>query len=326
MSMMSIARQPTWRELVALLSVTGCLALPPGQAAAQPSSPFNLTCGNGEVLVGIQGRQGWWMDRISPRCRAVSNDGTLASAVTTRGGAGGTGGTALGPYDCRAGEVMVGLSGSQGSNGHVLYVHQVICAPWAAATRTAGTPTRTRSAFPQKSPPLVNGTWLAQSCFQGQVATALVGRAGDYVDRLTGLGCRHVAGATVPQPAPRPQPVAASGPITAAPGLIEPSGTYNVSLCPDPDNPRFRWNAVPNAAAYTVEFRNLSKNRQTTRRVSTTWSYAPGRFLEGDQYQWRVRGSNASGDGPWSQPMQFAGVEGAQKTPCVIGSTTRPYF
>jgi hypothetical protein len=206
------------------------------------------------------------MDRISPRCRAVSNDGTLASAVTTRGGAGGTGGTALGPYDCRAGEVMVGLSGSQGSNGHVLYVHQVICAPWAAATRTAGTPTRTRSAFPQKSPPLVNGTWLAQSCFQGQVATALVGRAGDYVDRLTGLGCRHVAGATVPQPAPRPQPVARVRPDhrRAGPDRAVRHAT-TCRYCPDPDNPRFRWNACSATRPPTPS--SSATSRRTGRRL-----------------------------------------------------------
>src|SRR5690606_13591692 len=63
-----------------------------GQAGAQ-GAEFALNCRADEVLVGISGRQGWWMDAIAARCRTVAADGMLATAVRTTPSRGGTGGT-----------------------------------------------------------------------------------------------------------------------------------------------------------------------------------------------------------------------------------------
>ncbi|HEX7062941.1 MAG TPA: hypothetical protein VF200_13280 [Woeseiaceae bacterium] len=169
----------------------------PGEAAAQ-GTEFNLSCRDDEVLVGIRGRQGWWMGGIAARCRSVRSSGELDSPVRTTDWRGGDGGTQQ-TFDCGRNEVMVGYSGSQGDNGYVLYVHEVICAPWEPETKTAGTPTRTLRAFDEKSG---SGHWIADSCFHGRVGTRLRGRAGMYLDRLTDIGCSYFPGAAQPQQGP----------------------------------------------------------------------------------------------------------------------------
>lgn len=277
----------------------------------------SLPCPPGSVLVGIRGRQGWWMDGIQGRCRTINANGTLSATVTPTIYRGGNGGTLSPPYDCRAGEVMVGYSGSLGSNGYVRYVHEVICAPWQSSTRTAGTPTRTVSAFEKKSG---SGKWIADSCFQGKVGTRLRVRAGHYLDRLLDIGCSYAAGATPPT-APATPPPPPPPQITAAPALIGPSGSYNVTLCPLPENPLFSWQPVSGATSYIVEYENSTRNRKITRTVSSNSTRPPAMFLEGNQYSWRVRGRNSAGEGPWSDALSFIGVAGTSTGPCVTGRT-----
>jgi hypothetical protein len=196
------------------------LSVGSGEAAAQ-GAEFNLSCNDNEVLVGIRGRQGWWMDGIGPRCRDVGSDGELTGNIRSAGYRGGDGGT-LRHFDCGPHEVMVGYSGSRGDNGYVLYVHEVICAPWQADTRTAGTPTRTVRAFGKTGGA---GQWIAESCFQGKVGTRLRGRAGMYLDRLTDMGCSYFPGASQPRPADYPPTPRAPRQITTAPTPIGPSGS-----------------------------------------------------------------------------------------------------
>ena len=162
----------------------------PGAAAAQ-GTEFNLSCRDGEVLVGIRGVQGWWMEGIGPRCRSVRPNGELARSARDAGYRGGGDGT-LQTFDCRPGEVMVGYAGSQGDNGYVLYVHEVTCAPWQPAARTAGTPRTTVAAFEKKGGP---GHRIGDSCSRGTVGTRLRGRAGMYLDRLADMGCSWFPGA-----------------------------------------------------------------------------------------------------------------------------------
>lgn len=292
-----------------------------GEAGAQ-GAEFTLNCRADEVLVGISGRQGWWMDAIAARCRTVDANGSLATSVRTTPSRGGTGGTQR-TFQCGRQEVVVGFSGSQGSNGYVLFVHELICAPWDAATRTGGSQWRTVSAFERKSG---SGHWISDTCTQGRVGTRLRGRAGSYLDRLFDVGCNYVAGATPParpaaaRPAPPPPPR-----LTVAPSPVGPSGSYNVALCPQPENPPFSWQATSGATAYVVEYRNVSRGRTRTQRVSSTSTRPPAMFIKGDQYRWRVRGSNAAGDGPWSQFLGFTGVDGGSTGPCV-SSGRQQYF
>lgn len=164
-----------------------------GGAAAQ-GTEFNLSCNADEVLVGISGRQGYWMEGIAARCRSVDLSGELGTGVRSTDYQGGTAGTQR-TFDCSPTEVMVGYRGSQGSNGYVLHVDEVVCAPWQASTRTAGAPTRAVSAFERKSGP---GEGIVASCSQGKVGTRLRGRSGQYLDRLIDMGCSYAAGATTP--------------------------------------------------------------------------------------------------------------------------------
>lgn len=293
----------------------------PGEAAAQ-GTEFNLSCEDDEVLVGIRGRQGWWMDGIAARCRGVRSDGELGSSVRTTAWRGGNGGTQQ-TFDCGRHEVMVGYSGSQGNNGYVLYVHEVICAPWEPDTKTAGTPTRTVRAFDKKSG---SGHWIAESCFQGRVGTRLRGRAGMYLDRLTDIGCSYLPGATQPEPVLHPRPIPRRQPITAAPVPLGPSGSWNTAGCPEPKNPPFSWERVDDASAYFVEFRNDTRNRTKTKKVLGTHTYPPGKLREGDRYRWRVRAINSFGNGPWSQYLTLTGVDGNRsRGPCYVAAYV-PYF
>lgn len=180
------------------LALAMLLALP-GKAAAQ-GTEFNLSCNPDEVLVGIGGRQGWWMSGIAARCRSVRSNGELDSFVRTTAWRGGEGGTRK-TFDCGRDEVMVGYHGSQGDNGYVLYVHEVICAPWDPDAKTAGAPTRTVPAFDTKSG---SGRRIAESCFQGRIGTRLRGRAGMYLDRLGDMGCSYFPGASQPRAVAQP--------------------------------------------------------------------------------------------------------------------------
>ena len=169
------------------------LSLFSGGAAAQ-GTEFNLSCNADEVLVGISGRQGYWMEGIAARCRSVDASGALGAGPRSTDYKGGTAGTQR-TFDCSPSEVMVGYRGSQGSNGYVLHVDEVVCAPWQANSRTAGAPTRMVTAFDRKPG---SGEGINASCSQGKVGTRLRGRSGQYLDRLIDMGCSYAAGATTP--------------------------------------------------------------------------------------------------------------------------------
>lgn len=171
------------RELLVPGAVT-LLLTAPGPAEAQ-SREFNLSCEPDEVLVGISGRQGWWMDGIAARCRRVTASGELGAAVRTTAYAGGGTG-ALETFDCARDEVLVGYRGAQGENGYVLHLHVLHCAPWRSETRSAGTPARPVRAFTEKAAPAQP---IGDACLEGRVGTRLRGRAGNYLDRLADIGC-----------------------------------------------------------------------------------------------------------------------------------------
>lgn len=306
--------------LGALAAALGLLLWPSDSATAQGTA-FTLSCNNDEVMAGIQGRQGWWMDGIAARCRKVNTNGELASAVRTTAYRGGTGGT-LRTFDCTRHEVMVGYTAALGDNGYISSVREIVCAPWNPATRTAGVPVRPLGAFEAKG----GGKFVAGSCFQGKVGSGLRGRAGLYLDRLTDIDCRDFPGAVPPTPrAPKPATPPPTPPkITTAPVPIGPSGSYNVSLCAMPPNPQFSWKAVSAAAAYILEYRNDTRNLTTTRTVHGTKSNPPP-FREGHNYRWRVRATNSQGDGPWSSYLSFTGVKGPAGKGCAIGTLRTPF-
>ena len=187
----------------------GVFLLLVAEGAAPQGTEFNLSCHANEVLVGIGGRQGWWMGGIAARCRTMNENGELGETVRSTEYRGGTAGT-LRTFDCNQTEVMVGYNGMHGSNGYVLHVHEVICATWQPDSRTAGTETRTLDAFAEKAGA---GQRMGYACAEGRIGTRVRGRAGNYLDRLMDIGCSYAVGATEPT-----RPVAQRRQVPAAPG------------------------------------------------------------------------------------------------------------
>jgi hypothetical protein len=73
----------------------------------------STTCPDGQVAVGISGREGQFVDLLQLRCRNTDGSGP----ITTTAGFGGGFGVPDGPYDCAAGSVLIGLEGQSVDGG-----------------------------------------------------------------------------------------------------------------------------------------------------------------------------------------------------------------
>jgi hypothetical protein len=78
-------------------------------------SSFARTCRNGEVMVGVSVRSGWWIDSIAPRCVSVTNTGAWNGAVRTLARTGGGGGDHTATLDCPNHFAVSGIAGRSGS-------------------------------------------------------------------------------------------------------------------------------------------------------------------------------------------------------------------
>jgi hypothetical protein len=98
-----------------------------------PTSPRDSLCDPGDVAVGIEGYEGDFIDQIAARCQ----DDSLAGPVESAAGFGGPGGSFDGPYDCPAGQALVGLTGTV-TDDSISMVRNVsiTCAPRADTTIT----------------------------------------------------------------------------------------------------------------------------------------------------------------------------------------------
>jgi hypothetical protein len=74
------------------------------------SGPFGFGCGNGEVITGIFGRSGEYVDSIGFRCAWVNANGTIGGSYT-KGPFGGFGGANAYAASCPVGEAVVGFHG-----------------------------------------------------------------------------------------------------------------------------------------------------------------------------------------------------------------------
>ena len=79
-----------------------------GSIGVPNGAPAFSTCSEGQVAVGIVGREGDLIDQFALRCRAAD----LTGSTDTAGSFGGDGGQADGPYDCEDGLALVGMEGS----------------------------------------------------------------------------------------------------------------------------------------------------------------------------------------------------------------------
>jgi len=144
---------------------------------------FELQCGQGYVLTGLQGRQGMVIDRIGVLCRPVRPDGSLGSETTVGGEVGGRGGNAA-AVSCGSGRVLSALFILYGT-----YVDsvQIGCRTWHAGTRSMSG----AIAYGQKLGGSGSPTPQRISCGSDrQPGAGILGRAGNVVDSI-GLVCNE---------------------------------------------------------------------------------------------------------------------------------------
>lgn len=136
--------------------------------------PYDITCGSGNVAVGIHGRSGSWLNSIGLICAPLSTDGSLGATFKTVlvGGDGG----APGEVTCPAGQVMVGSE--RWEDASVVYKLDLRCQTveqWES-TGTVATIVPGLGA--------ADGAQQASLCSQGYVYYQITGQAGQYISTI----------------------------------------------------------------------------------------------------------------------------------------------
>ncbi|HEX9756146.1 MAG TPA: hypothetical protein VGA42_10595 [Gemmatimonadales bacterium] len=156
---------------------------PPAMAQA-PSGTFILECGEENVLMGIHGRVGLWIDQLEGWCIQIDGAGRWLGTPFTTMRAGGSGG--IGPYDlrCPSGEALYKLEGTSGR-----YVNSIklFCIKLASDGHVTGGAIE-RGAVRGGMAALDRWT---QTCSGDQPAMAVSGFDGDYVDAFFTTVCAY---------------------------------------------------------------------------------------------------------------------------------------
>lgn len=179
---------PARIRMGALGAIIAALMIAPSAIAAEYVSAlvgggggtaYNRDCGSNRVLIGLQGKWGFWFDQLTPVCQAIAADGTLGE-ITTLSRVGGAGGNNAGEKRCTAGRVLAGFKASWGT-----YVDRLrlSCVTWMPATKARGTTIL-------DPPPTLGSTGLLKSethlfCASGKLAKGIRGKAASYVDSLS---------------------------------------------------------------------------------------------------------------------------------------------
>lgn len=94
-----------------------------GTMGSGDGAPGSTSCPDGQVAVGITGREGDFLDFLALRCQNSDGSGPITTSV----GFGGDFGTADGPYDCPEGTLLTGLEGQSVFNGETIRYVQITC-------------------------------------------------------------------------------------------------------------------------------------------------------------------------------------------------------
>ena len=150
------------------------------------TSNYNLDCGRGSVLVGVQGKAGQWLDNLMAVCQQIRTDGRLGTRFT-RGPAGGSGGSVVSD-PCPNGQVV----GEVFAETKFGFVSGIIlgCDTWNSDLRQRRG-RRSSDATSILTPSGLSATALladlsnnGTSCPSGVPGKALRGRNGIYVDSV----------------------------------------------------------------------------------------------------------------------------------------------
>ena len=142
---------------------------------------YGRDCGAGGVLIGLQAKWGFWIDQVTPVCKAIAADGTLG-AISTLGRVGGGGGGSVGTRMCPDGKVLIGLATKWN-----VYVDNIalICQNWNPPTKTRGAPSSIASTSGMgSSGPFKHSSSLLCPNEAGKVAKGIRGKANVYLDSL----------------------------------------------------------------------------------------------------------------------------------------------
>ena len=116
---------------VATVDCTGS-ATASGTMGSGDGVPGSTSCPEGQVAIGVTGREGDFIDLLALRCRNADGSGP----ITTSAGFGGGYGTADGPYDCLEGMVLSGLRGETVFDATTIRYVEIVC---SAPDRDGGT-------------------------------------------------------------------------------------------------------------------------------------------------------------------------------------------
>lgn len=171
--------------LFGIVSLSAFLAGVPSSLAAEWSSPlvgggggdraYNLDCGAGAVLTGVNYKSGMFVDRLSAVCRKINSNGSLGETFT-RGTTGGTGGFAAANH-CKAGHVAGSLTVWAGGIVNGLWLQ---CYEWNPFERKLTTKTEGGIVVGGIGGPK-QGPFM---CPDGKPGKALRGKSGIYVDSV----------------------------------------------------------------------------------------------------------------------------------------------
>lgn len=169
---------------VSLSPLIGWAAAPTPTAGGTGGTPYVRDCGNGEVMVGLSGKAGQWIDGMAPWCVPVGPNGGWQSAPHSLASIGGNGNPAWPPTSfqsiCPTGHAVSGFSGREGQYLDFLTIE---CRALGSNGRLTG-PTS-----PLPGAGGARGTAFGSiRCAGDQPATGIHGKSGTYVDSL-GLKC-----------------------------------------------------------------------------------------------------------------------------------------
>ncbi len=144
----------------------------------QGGTPFDLSCGSNEVLAGIYGQSGTYLNSVGARCVSVAQDGEWIGQPRNIGTTGSRNGAQY-SSTCPSGWAVSGFSGRSDR-----FVNQVRleCQKLDSATTATGT------VQPLTRAGQNNGTERGPFSCAGNVATGITGRSGSWMDAF-GLQC-----------------------------------------------------------------------------------------------------------------------------------------
>jgi hypothetical protein len=143
--------------------------------------PFNLSCSDGEVLVGVNARSGAFVDRLQGVCSRVTSTGAWTGSLRNTSSAGGTGGSSR-TRRCPSGFAVSGFSGRRGA-----YIDRLVleCSRLGGSGAFSSNPSRQNLSAIGGSG---GGAFGTTRC--SRPARSIVGRAGRYIDRMQ-IGCEN---------------------------------------------------------------------------------------------------------------------------------------